>query len=328
MSAPKISVIIPVYNSGSFFARTLHRVLKQQDPAHEIIVINDGSTDDTQKILDGFRGKIITKTIPNSGCSAARNEGARLSSGELLAFLDADDLWFRKKLKVVSEYAQKYPEIQLFTSDYLVRSDFHGRIVRHYDCLPNRGDFNFNKPLRELPLKLLMVNNFLGTPSAVVVRKAFFERMGGFDPECKIVEDLDFFLRAAEKTNFVVIRDALFYKHVHEQSMSYEKIKTYEGHKRVLLQNARSQRAYILKNRLKTDSALSLAGVNYILGNLYFNSGKRKKAYLLFWEALVAALYPHNFLQFLWAVSKKTVRLVTGDRVNRENFRKAFRAGL
>ena len=203
MSAPKISVIIPAYNAAPYLARTLELVFRQQTPAHEIIVVNDGSTDNTQQIIDRYRGKIVTKTIKNSGCSAGRNEGVRLSTGDVLAFLDADDLWFRKKLKVISEYLLKYPDSNFFCSNYLVHSSLHRRLVRHYDHLPNRGRLHFNEPLLH-PFTLMLTDNFVGTPSAVVVRKKFFESMGGFDANCRLAEDLDFFLRAASKTNFVL----------------------------------------------------------------------------------------------------------------------------
>jgi glycosyltransferase involved in cell wall biosynthesis len=324
MSRPRISVIIPVYNSAAFFENTLRRVLRQQSPAHEIIVVNDGSTDGTQAVLDKYKDRIISKTIPNSGCSVARNEGVRLSSGDALAFLDADDLWFSKKLKVMSGFLERFPGVDFFCSDYLVYYERDRRIVRHYDYLPNRRAFNFNEPLRELPLKLFLANNFVGTPSAAVIRKGLFERLGGFDSACRLVEDLDFFLRAAVRTDVVVVREALFYKHNHEENMSFDKVKVYESHKQLLLKNLPDLQSYIRRHQLEKDAALGLAGVNYQLGGAYFDAGSKKKAFGLFWEAFRSAPYAGNFLSFLWAVTKKTARVLSFDLLSRKIWRKLF----
>ena len=313
MNRPKISVIIPVYNAASFLSRALDRVLRQSCPAHEVIVINDGSTDDTQKVLDDYKGRILTKTIPNSGCGGARNVGARMATGDVLAFVDADDLWFRKKLRVVSEYLERFPEIGFFGSNYLVHSDYHGGIVRHYDYLPNLKQINFDAPLKRLPFKLLLANNLVGTPSAVIVRKKLFEQLGGFDADCRFIEDLEFFLRAAKQTDFVLIHQSLFYKHGHEQSMTNDQIKTYEGHRRVLAKSIASHQEYIRENHLEKDAALGMSGIFFILGRLYFNAGKRRVAFAMYWEGLQTAWYPSNILSYLWNVSKKTVRILSGN---------------
>ena len=322
---PRISVIIPAYNAAAFLERTLVRVFRQQRPAHEVIIIDDGSTDETPRLLEKYMDKIIYKKIRNSGCSVARNEGVRLSSGDVLAFLDADDGWFSKKLKVFSEALTRFPQVGFFCSEYLVRSDVHRGIVRHYQHLANRRDFNFDQPLKNLPLKLLMVSNFVGTPSAAVIRRDLFDRLGGFDPECRIVEDLDLFLRAAMRTNFVVIGQPLFYKHNHEQSMSHDKIKTLEAHRRVLLGNVPDLRDYLSQHGLEGDLGLGLAGIDYALGAEYFDSGDKKTAFKRFREALGASRHPLNFLRYLWAVTKKIMRILSGDLLSKNKWRRWFR---
>src|SRR5258708_6301139 len=96
---PSISVIIPVYNGEKFVAEAIRSVLAQDFKAHEIIVIDDGSTDSTPAILEGFKGKIICKRIENGGVSHARNVGLGIATGNFIAFLDHDDIWFKCKLK-------------------------------------------------------------------------------------------------------------------------------------------------------------------------------------------------------------------------------------
>ena len=83
---PKVSVILPVYNGEKYVARALDSILHQEYPAHEIIAVDDGSTDGTPDILERYAGRVLVKKIPNSGASNARNTGIRLATGDLLAF--------------------------------------------------------------------------------------------------------------------------------------------------------------------------------------------------------------------------------------------------
>ncbi len=309
---PKISVIIPVYNGLPFIRRTLQSVLGQEYRPHEIIVINDGSTDGTLAILDEFKDRLIIKSIPNGGVANARNEGIKLATGEYVAFLDADDVWFRGKLKTVAEYVQKYPEIGFFCSDYAVRFKELGfRMIPHSRVVKGKKEINPGAPLRTDPLKLLLRENFVGTPSAVVVKKKVAEEAGFFDPSCKIVEDLDFYLRAALWTNFVVIRDILLYKKDHEANMSAKKLSLYAGHKRVLQHFCASNSSCIKARGFGQKVGLALAELDYILGNIHFEEDKRKEAFRLYFSALSQSWEPVNFLKFFWTVSKKSIRLLT-----------------
>ena len=96
----KVSVIIPVYNGAATIGRALASVFAQTFTDYEIVVVNDGSTDDTASVLAGYGDKIRTILLTNSGPSAARNAGVSASSGEYLAFLDDDDEWMPRKLEL------------------------------------------------------------------------------------------------------------------------------------------------------------------------------------------------------------------------------------
>src|SRR4051794_17773364 len=99
MEKPLVSVIIPTYNGSAFLGETIDSVLAQTYSKVEVIVVNDGSTDGTASLLAAYGDRIRTSVTANLGTAAARNEGIRLSSGSLIAFLDHDDLWTPDKLE-------------------------------------------------------------------------------------------------------------------------------------------------------------------------------------------------------------------------------------
>ena len=122
-----ISVVIPVYNRPLLVKRAIESVLGQSHKASEIIVVDDGSTDETADTLKSFKNiKIITQK--NSGVSSARNRGIKEASGKWIAFLDSDDIWHKDKLKLQSEFHDKNPQIQFsHTLEEWVRD---GKIVK------------------------------------------------------------------------------------------------------------------------------------------------------------------------------------------------------
>jgi glycosyltransferase involved in cell wall biosynthesis len=96
---PTVSVIIPSHNSGRFLGEAVESVLSQEYPSVELIVVDDGSTDDTQRLLSGYYGRIRHIRQPNQGVSTARNRGIEIATGDLVSFLDADDLMLPGKLR-------------------------------------------------------------------------------------------------------------------------------------------------------------------------------------------------------------------------------------
>ena len=112
-----VSVIIPTYNSGPFVTETIDSVLCQTHPHREIIVVDDGSTDDTPARVRHYGSKISYIRQSNAGVGAARNIGIRAASGDYLAFLDSDDLWLPEKLEVQLAVAARYPDSGLIACD-------------------------------------------------------------------------------------------------------------------------------------------------------------------------------------------------------------------
>ena len=115
-----ISVVIPAYNAGPFVARAIESALRQTHPAEEIIVVDDGCTDDTADVVRSFGEKVILIQQQNAGASVARNTGINAAKGNWIAFLDADDEWVPEKLEQQIKHLQKHPDLAWTMSNYYV----------------------------------------------------------------------------------------------------------------------------------------------------------------------------------------------------------------
>ena len=171
-----VSVIIPAYNAGQRVACTISAALDQTLPVLEVIVVDDGSTDDTVEVVKQFGPPVRVVSKPNGGPASARNLGASLARGEWLAMLDADDWWFPRK-----------NELQL-------AHDADDDIGLSH-C---RLDHRIERPPEELTFQTLWDRNWIGN-SSVLIRRAVFEVLGGFmeDPRLISVEDYNLWLRVA-----------------------------------------------------------------------------------------------------------------------------------
>jgi teichuronic acid biosynthesis glycosyltransferase TuaG len=189
-STISFSVIIPAYNSSGTIDRALKSVLEQSYPAHEIIVVDDASTDDTMGKLAvyGDRIKVLQK-VSNCGSSIARNTAWDIATGNYIAFLDADDEWHRDKLILVSNILIARPGISLFyhpfTQDQIVGKKLPEDIM-----------------LYRLPFIKLLPANPIATSCAVVRNDPKYR----FDEAMRYTEDYDLFLRIAYKYGAYCIR--------------------------------------------------------------------------------------------------------------------------
>lgn len=109
----KVSVVIPVYNCREYVCEAIDSVLGQTYPIHEVIVVDDGSTDNLQQVLSPYLEKIIFKRQENKGAASARNAGVKISTGDWIAFLDSDDIWLPDKISRQMALADLYPEVDL-----------------------------------------------------------------------------------------------------------------------------------------------------------------------------------------------------------------------
>jgi glycosyltransferase involved in cell wall biosynthesis len=200
MALPLISVIIPTYNRWPMVGEALESVLRQSRRDFEIIVIDDGSTDDTTKELQKYGSHVRLVSQARAGVAAARNYGATLAAGRCLAFLDSDDLWRPKKLEVQTAFMSHRPEIQICqTEEIWLRNGMRiNPKARH------------RKPSGDIfrqSLDLCLVS-----PSAVMMTRGLFEKVGRFDESLPVCEDYDLWLRIAAHHEVPLIPSALTVK--------------------------------------------------------------------------------------------------------------------
>jgi glycosyltransferase involved in cell wall biosynthesis len=180
------SVVVAAYNVERYVGPAVESALSQTYSEVEVIVVNDGSTDDTGAALEPFRGRIRYVEQPNKGLAAARNRGLREASGEYVAILDADDLWLPNRLERVIGFLEDRPDIGFATSDAFFLSDASSERRRYYDELP--GGFR----ARDQAYWILDYNFILGM---AVVRRSLFARYGIFDETLRTSEDWDLWIR-------------------------------------------------------------------------------------------------------------------------------------
>lgn len=206
-----ISVIIPTYNRANYLSEAIDSVLAQTYKNYEIIVVDDGSTDNTRKVLEKYSNKIRYIYQENKGPSAARNNGIKNAKGELIAFLDSDDAWLPEKLERQLELFRKNDELGLVSSAYYSCDEYFNlpTLVREKDLSTKR---------KILPK--LFVKNLFATPT-IVVKKKCFTRVGLFNENYKFGEDWDMWIRIALDYEVHYVLEPLCKCRRHNDSITY-----------------------------------------------------------------------------------------------------------
>ena len=199
---PLVSVIIPVYNGARFLRAALESVFAQTYRPLEVIVVDDGSADDSGVIAQNFP-EVRYVRQQNEGVAAARNNGIEIARGEFLAFLDQDDLWTPEKLKVQVDYLLNHPEL--------------GYTLTHQQFFLEPGT-TLPPWFRKELLTTVHPGWVLGT---LVVRRTVFEQVGGFATGYSAANDSDWFFRAkAAEIPMIVVPELLLRKRIHEANDS------------------------------------------------------------------------------------------------------------
>jgi len=191
-----ISVVIPSYNSAGCLAGAIKSVLDQTRPADEIIVVDDGSKDNTGEVCGRFAGKVRYVRQENAGASTARNTGIAAARGDWLAFLDADDLWDPKKLESQLAALARHPEADFALTAALVWSP------TEQSYQESRYDGSLDPDV--LRRELLIRNIFTGLCSSILVRRSVLEGVGGFAAG-KCCEDRRLAIALLEKHRAVLV---------------------------------------------------------------------------------------------------------------------------
>ncbi len=205
MKKPLISVIIPVLNGDRYIKEAIESVFDQKYEPLEIIVVDDGSTDNTAKIVKTLNGNIKYHYQQNTGVATARNKGIELAYGDYVAFIDADDIWLKHKIS---------SQLVLFAEnkDIEIVQGYIKRFVSPGTTPPP----HFAKNIDEQPVLSLS----LGTG---LFKKSVFDKIGLFDETLKFSEDIDWFLRAIEGGIIISVLEEMVYLYrLHESNMTID----------------------------------------------------------------------------------------------------------
>jgi glycosyltransferase involved in cell wall biosynthesis len=194
----RVSAVIPVYNCERYLAEAIGSALAQSRPPDEIVVVDDGSTDASADVAASFGAAVRLAREPHGGIGAARNRGVALAGGDLVAFLDSDDLWTRQKL-----------EIQL---DALARAPADAMVIGHVEqfASPDLAE----EVLRHVVVPPGLLPGYV--PGAALIRRSAFERVGPFETCFAVGEFVSWCLRARERgLPEVVIPDVVLRRRIH-----------------------------------------------------------------------------------------------------------------
>ena len=200
------SVIIPLYNKAPYIAKAIESVLGQTYRDFEVIVIDDGSTDQSLEVAKTFENKSITIiSQPNSGVSTARNNGVKLAKHPYICFLDADDWWHPTFLEEMKQLITDFPDAGIYGSGYYIVKNGKERIA------PIGVPQGFERGIIdycEVYAKTLCMPIWTG---AVIVPKNIFDEEGGFKSQLKLGEDFDLWIRIVLKHKAILVNKPLAY---------------------------------------------------------------------------------------------------------------------
>jgi len=208
MVTPSFSVVIPVFNGAATVARAIESVLGQTYAAYELIVVDDGSTDETARVVAGFGRRVTYLRQANAGVSAARNIGAGHAKGEWLAFLDADDWYYPDRLRRHAEWIERDPGLDFLTGDYDYRR-LDGSLISRSMEITEAGARLLKKAsgAREVVMSAdemePFVENHFGDTHTLSVPRRTFMRLGGYPLGRAICEDVNFLIRLCAVSNRV-----------------------------------------------------------------------------------------------------------------------------
>lgn len=198
-----VSVVIPAYNVGRHIAEAIDSVLAQDYPQVEILVVDDGSKDDTAALVAAGYPQVTLIRKANGGAATARNAGIRAARGEFVAFLDADDIWLPGKLTAQLDDLRAHPEVAMNCTGFSQWvSDAGGVFPDPLAVVPGQADIPADAIDRELSgwiYHKLLLRNFVWT-TTVVMRRSLIDKIGLYDESFRLGQDYEYFLRASRET--------------------------------------------------------------------------------------------------------------------------------
>lgn len=262
--ADKVSVIIPTYNYGHFIAEAVESALGQTVAPGEVVVVDDGSTDDTVEIVARFGDRVRYVRQENQGVSAARNRGARVTTGEFIAFMDADDTWEPSKLEKQVALFERDPEIGLVHCGTRTFDSETGKTLA--------TDLDGGEGWMADNLLLWNGSTIIGPGGTILVKREAFDKAGGFDEAMKVGEDWDLCYRIARLYKVGFVREALVNYRNHRDNAHKNVAEMESGMRRFYEKAFAEADADVLKLRPR-----AYGNFHRVLSGSYFRSGSYGK---------------------------------------------------
>lgn len=272
---PLVSVIIPVYNGSRYIASAIESVFSQSYQNIEIIVVNDGSRDDTYEKIKPYLDRLKYIYQKNCGASAARNKGIMNSAGEYVAFLDHDDIWLPEKIKTQIKYMSEHPEIGMVHSGCgFIDSD-----GKHLDGI------NWAIGIEGKCFKELFIKNRIMMPTAFI-RKTCFNKIGLFAEDIRYCDDRELWMRLSREFPIGYINKLLAYYRIHDSNMTRNKIE-HLNYRLKMYKKMLRMYPDTWTTVGKSDVIKCLFNNTYSLADLCYKSDNYLKAVLYYLKALL-----------------------------------------
>ena len=228
---PLVSVIIPAFNAAATLAETVDSILAQTYDPIEIIVVDDGSTDDTSTVAESYQARLNYLRQANSGgCAVPRNTGLARCQGEYIAFMDADDLMTPDRVQRQVQFFRDHPRVGVVFSDYQNFSERGMYQTSHFPTCPKLSDLLGTS--HEIVLhdvgELLAEENF-GIASSFLMRRDLLKLVPGFAPTLRACEDFHFFYRLARHTPVGIINRVGMLRRMHGSNMSGNPVRMFSA---------------------------------------------------------------------------------------------------
>ena len=212
MTKMRISAVITAYNSEAFIAEAISSVLEQTYPVDEIVVVDDGSSDQTRMIIESFAPQGVRYVYQeNRGPGAARNTGIQATCGEIIAFLDADDVWLKDKTERQHAFLSERPEVALVSG-----------FAWWWDVIDDDRFISGEVPKSIASLRQdILVHNKIGNPSRVMLRRSVLADVGVFDSTIRWGQDWDLWIRIVSRYDAAILPEPVIEYRWHEKNLSH-----------------------------------------------------------------------------------------------------------
>lgn len=281
---PRVSVIIPTFNLAQYLGQAVESVLSQTYDDLELIVVDDGSTDQTHELVGRFGDRVRYLYQANQGVASARNAGIKAASGEFLAFLDADDVWLPEKLALQIPLLEKNSAVGLVYGDVSFLQQTTGTITgRHVERVPHPTGWIWSQ---------VILGNPIPSPTPVV-RRDVMEAVGGFDTALAMVDDWECWIRIARVAEIDCVGEPVALYRLHS-NQTFRNLERFRERHLLVLEKVFRDPTLPRKVRALRRQALNHVYVNFGLG--FFEVGKYRLAIMDLLQAVW--LYPSCIMNF------------------------------